>query len=108
MKLAVAEVRFGCQRVVASFEAPSLTSARFEVAVENRDGRISANCDTIAWQGVLTGPQLDSLLAAVRGLFDMSAAERVDDRERVSDASGSDLLHHYSWNDWVRRWGGNR
>ena len=100
LPIAVEGVRFGCQRTVVEFEG----AARFAVAFENRDGRISARVE--ASLDGLAIPQREALVAALSGIFDMGAAEFVDHRER--NPAGEALSRTNTWSEWVARWGEKR
>jgi hypothetical protein len=108
--VAVAGVRFGCQRVAVDLAAPALGRDAFTLAFENVCGRIEASVVQVGWADKLTEPRRATLVAALRGLFDMAAAERVDGRERSPEAPAAegfaDLARRVSWAEWVRRWGG--
>jgi hypothetical protein len=101
-------VRFGCQRVVIELSAPALGNDVFAVAFENRGGRVAAHVEQAGWFDKLTAGQRAALVSAVRGLFDMAAAEVFEEHERVSSPAegepGTELLRHYTWAEWVRRW----
>jgi hypothetical protein len=106
----VGAVRFGCQRVAIDLAAPALGRDTFTVAFENVGGRIEAAVVLMGWADKLTEAQRASFVGALRGLFDMAAAERLDGRERSDEPAGGDgfgdLVHRVSWAEWVGRWGG--
>jgi hypothetical protein len=107
LRLSIAEVRFGCQRAVIHLAAPELGADQLVLAFENRGGRVAADIDQSGWLDKLTAPQRGALLAALRGLLDMAAAELYRDRERLLEDSASprdELLQPYLWNEWVKRW----
>jgi hypothetical protein len=107
----VAKVRFGCQGVVVQIAAPELGADGFTISFENRGGRIAASIEQTGWLNKLTAPQREAVLAAVRGLFDMAAAELYVDRERSLEpepTGDSELFRPYRWSEWVKRWEGKR
>jgi hypothetical protein len=103
----MAEVHFGCQRVVTHIAAPELSEEHLALSFENRDNRIAAAIEQAGWLDKLTAQQRASLLAGLRGLFDMAAAELYCERERTPDAvSDDELLRPYRWKDWIGTWEG--
>ena len=103
----IQDVRFGCQRVVIEVAAPGIGHGLLVVAFENRGGRIEADIVDPGWSNRLSAEQRAALSDALRGLFDMAAAELYEGHERRRDpdpADGSDLLRPYLWDEWVARW----
>ena len=107
LQASVAQVEFGCQRVVVSIAASTSGTDCFAIAFENRDGRIAADIERVGWLDRLPAVQRSAVLAAVRGLLDMAAAELHQERERTPDAD-PDLSQTYRWEQWVQRWEGKR
>ncbi|MBA4064773.1 MAG: hypothetical protein C0501_13875 [Isosphaera sp.] len=109
VRVAVGAVRFGCQRAVVELTAPALGGDAFALSFENVGGRIAAAVEQAGWADKLTGPQAEVFVAALRGLLDMAAAERVDGRERSADAAGgpgfADLARTVGSDEWAGRWG---
>ncbi|MDB5308308.1 MAG: hypothetical protein JWO38_2510 [Gemmataceae bacterium] len=114
LRISVAAVRFGCQRVVIEVAAPALGRDPFSLGFENRAGRVGTMVVQAGWFDKLTAGQRATLLAAVRGLLDMAAADWFEECERVSDpadgrgpatcGSYPELLRSYTWAEWVSRW----
>lgn len=104
VKVEINTVRFGCQRVVVELAAPDLGADACQVAFENRGGAIAAEIPQTGWMDKLTMAQRETLTAALRGLFDLAAAERHADRDRTPDSSGQELTRCFTWTEWVTRW----
>jgi hypothetical protein len=106
--LRVGAVRFGCQRLVVEIAAPDLGPDPVGLAFENRAGGISAAIESPGWLGRLDPVRREELLAAVRGLFDLAAAEAVGETPRRPDpdpeARPDDLRRPFGWADWVAYW----
>lgn len=112
-KVEIGHVRFGCQRVVIELECHELGTDPLVLAFENRDGHVEASVPRRGWFAALEGPRRDVFVAAVRGLFDMAAAELFEGAERSPpprptplDPSGplAELRGAYEWPKWVDRW----
>jgi hypothetical protein len=111
LRLGVGAVRFGCQRVTLELLAPSLGRDPFVLAFENVGGKIEAAVEQVGWADKLTEPQRGAFVAALRGMFDMAAVERIDGRERVEGTTPlgpgfADLARRVTWAEWVERWDG--
>jgi hypothetical protein len=81
----------------------------FALSFENVGGHVEATIDQVGWADKLTEPQRAAFVAALRGLLDMAAAERIDGHERVEGTApaGSgfaDLARRVSWAEWVKQW----
>ena len=100
--LKVGPIRFGCQRVVVELEAGGLGPDPLAVAFENRAGRVSATVERSGWLDGLDPARRAEALAAVRGLFDMAAAEQVGEHDR--DPAADDLLRPFTWPEWAETW----
>ena len=106
---AVGAVRF---RVPASRNRPRRRrwAATRLPGVRERRRPIEAAVVQMGWADKLTETQRVTFVGALRGLFDMAAAERLDGRERSEESPGGDgfgdLVHRVSWAEWVGRWGG--
>ncbi len=102
-------VRLGCQRVEIELKAERLGHGPFVLAFENINGHIEASVEQSGWADKLTDPQRGVFLAALRGILDMGAVERIGGRDRAEDlppAVGfADLARRVSWEEWVERWG---
>jgi len=92
-ELKLGHVSFGCQRTAIELESGGGSPLR--LAFENRSGRIAATIEAAGWSESLDAPHRGALLAALLGLFDLAAAETVDDRDRTAEP----------WSEWTRRWG---
>lgn len=112
-RVEVEHVRFGCQRAVVELVCHELGRDPLVLAFENRNGRVEASVPRPGWFATLTGPRRDVFVAAVRGLFDMAAAELFEGAERSPpprptplDPSGplAELRGAYEWPKWVDRW----
>ncbi len=111
----VASVHFGCQRVVIELAAPSLGQDLFSFAFENREGKIEASILRAGWFDRLeAGPQT-AFCDALRGIFDMSAAERFEGKPRETpDQVGGDsprsieFTQCWLWDNWVKKWDADR
>ncbi|MBX9580937.1 MAG: hypothetical protein K2X87_11565, partial [Gemmataceae bacterium] len=107
--LRVGGVRLGCQRLVVEVAAPGFGSEPVGLAFENRAGGIAAAVDDPGWLDGIDPPQREEFLAAVRGLFDLAAAEAVGETPRHPDrdptAPPDDLWRPFGWAEWVAYWG---
>ena len=103
--LGVGAARFGCQRVVIEIAAPAFDPRPLVLAWENRDGRIAAGVDDPGWVDRLDPGRREDVLAAVRGLFDMAAAERLGEEPREPGAADP-LGRPFGWAEWLARWAG--
>lgn len=101
--LRVGAVDFGCQRVVVEVGAKSLGAEPFVLSFENREGRVSARVESAGWLDGLDEGRRTDVLAAVRGLFDMAAAERLGEADREPGAVDP-LARPFGWAEWVGRW----
>jgi hypothetical protein len=110
--VAVAAVRFGVQRAEFELAAPALGRDPFVLALENIGGAIEASVVALGWVDKLTDAQRAVLVFALRGLFDMSAAARFDDRARSADALEEPglgaLLRPVPLAEWCARWDATR
>jgi hypothetical protein len=109
VRIEVAAVRFGCQRVVIELAAPGLGRDPFTLAFENVGGVIEAGVEEYGWADNVSEPRRGAFVAALRGFLDMAAADRVEGRERVEDPAPSgpgfaDLARRTTLAEWVERW----
>jgi len=108
VKLSVGEVQFGCQRLTVSLNAPEVGRDPFILAFENVGGKIEATLVHTGWADKLTEAQREAFVAALRGLLDMAAAERVNNCNRSDEAlpatGFADLARRMTWAEWVSRW----
>ncbi|HEY2910406.1 MAG TPA: hypothetical protein VGI99_09170, partial [Gemmataceae bacterium] len=104
LRPALVRIRLGCQRAIVEIAAPEVGADSFILSWENRGGKIAAAIEQPGWLDKLTESQRGTVLAALRGLLDMSAVELYDGRERTPEAE-TDLLRPFPWNDWRERWG---
>jgi len=110
VRLEVAAIRFGCQRVVVELAASNLGRDALIMAFENVGGGIEFSLEQVGWSDKLTEPQRAVFILALRGLLDMAAVERVGGQPRVETeavlgAGLADLGWRVSWAEWVERWG---
>lgn len=108
LHIRVDDVHFGCQRLAIELTS-SIGGDSVVLAFENIGGRIEASLDSMGWFDHLTEPQRVVLVAALRGLLDMAAAERVDGKDRVEGTVApvlgcSDLARRVTWTEWSERW----
>ena len=96
-------VRFGCQRVAVGLAAPTLGPDPFVFALENLDGAIEASVERAGWADKLTEAQRVAFTAAVRGVFDMSAATLFEGLPRTPHAD-AELGRPWTWADWAGWW----
>lgn len=102
----ISEVRLGCQRLVVMVTVPDIGDEPLTLAFENCGGKIDAHIASPGWIDKLTQSQRGALFDALRGLFDMVAAEQCHGRDRGPEApNGTDLCRTWSWDEWTRRWG---
>jgi hypothetical protein len=109
LRIEIAAIRFGVQRVVIELAAPGLGRDHFVLALENVGGVIEAAVDQIGWADKLTEPQRGVFVAALRGILDMAAVERIDGQPRVDGPAplgpdSADLARRVAWTEWVERW----
>ena len=89
--------------------AEKLGSDDFTLAFENVGGRIEAAIEQLGWVDKLSEHERTMLVAALRGLLDMAAVDRVDGQERIESPTPlgpglADLARRVSWSEWVERW----
>lgn len=107
----VERIRLGCQRVEVELAASELGPDALVLSWENRGGKIAAAIEQPGWLDKLTAPQRGVVLGAIRGLWDMGAAEIGDGRDRTPDADPpgeANLLRPFTWSEWCARWNGQR
>lgn len=109
LRMHVHAVRFGCQHLTIDLATQSLGHDAFALSFENVGGQIEATIDQVGWADKLTEPQRAAFVAALRGLLDMAAVERIDGRDRVEAISSlgpafTDLARRVGWVEWVERW----
>jgi hypothetical protein len=108
VEVRVGSVEFGCRRARVELTAAALTPEPFVLAFEAVGGRIEAAVERTGWFDRVTAPQRHTFVAALRGLLDMAAAERVGGRERGHDLAAEegldDLVRRVAWAEWVARW----
>lgn len=106
----VGDIHFGCQRAGFDLHAPALGREPVAVSFENRHGTVEATIDRTGWFDKLTAKQRAVLVNALRGLFDMAAADRFDGCDRGCEANGegkptpADLARAVTWDEWVAGW----
>jgi hypothetical protein len=107
-------VRFGCQRllveIVVEIAVPELGSGGCVLSFENRGGQIEVGITPARWLDRLTDDQRAAFFAAVRGLADMSAAQRFEGHPRDpeqpagKEAGPADLARPFTFPEWVQTW----
>jgi hypothetical protein len=109
LQIAIGNIRFGCQRLTLELVAPDLGYDAFVLAFENIDNRIEAHIEQVGWADKLNEPQREAFVAALRGVLDMTAVERINNRDRdelptpLGDGF-TDLARRVTWAEWVQRW----
>lgn len=108
VRLDVGVVRFGCRRVSVELLAPTLGTDAFELGFENIGGTIEASVEHLGWVDKLSEPQRKAFIAALRGVLDMGATERVNGGARTEESPPqpdfADLARRVSWIEWGQRW----
>ncbi|HVL12066.1 MAG TPA: hypothetical protein VM529_05850, partial [Gemmata sp.] len=106
----VGPVKFGCRRVTIDLLAPELAGDACRLAFEVVCGKVEASVEQPGWSDKLTERRREVFVAALRGLFDMAAADRVGGRDRAEElpptGGFADLARRVAWAEWVGRWGG--
>lgn len=96
-------VTFGCQRVLVELPARELHVQPFAFALENRNGKIESSIVQDGWLDKLLDSQRRLFESALRGLFDMAAAELFEGEPREPMAEAL-LAKPWNWNEWVTAW----
>ena len=109
IRLEVAAIRLGTQRLKIELAASCLGDDPLVLSFENIGGKIEAAIEQVGWAGRLTEGQHGTLVATLRGLLDMAAVERIHGRERIESAEPlgpgfADLPRRMTWAEWVERW----
>jgi hypothetical protein len=108
LSVEINKVRFGTQRVSVELAAPTLGRDTFVLEFENINNQIEAHITHVGWADKLTEPQRVVFVAALRGLLDMAAVERVDGRDRSEDGVGGPgfdaLIRKMTFAEWTQQW----
>src|SRR5207244_3322604 len=101
---------FGCRRATVELLSPALGADAFSLAFEIVGGQIEASVEHRGWADKLSDEQRAAFVAALRGLLDMAAADRVYGKERSEEAAPAegfaDLIRRVTWVEWSGRWQG--